>query len=62
MRPKNKGINVDFNKLSELLGVPVVGTIARNKKLLNNLMNTIYDVCNGKISVSPNKIILFNRF
>ena len=26
------------------------------KKLLNNLMNTIYDVCNGKISVSPNKI------
>lgn len=53
---KNKGINVDLNRLSELLGVPVVGTIARNKKTLNNLMNTIYDVCNGKVTVSPNKI------
>ena len=36
--------------MSELLGVPVVGTIARKKKTLENLMETIYNVCTGKIS------------
>ena len=40
-----KGISIDLNKLSNLLGVPVVGTIARKKKTLNNLLNTIYTSC-----------------
>ena len=39
---KKKGINVDLKKLEELLGVPVVGTIARDKKTLQNLRNKIY--------------------
>ena len=53
---KKKGISVDLNKLSKLLGVPVVGTIARKKKTLNNLINTIADVCNKEIEPKPIKI------
>ena len=53
---KKKGVSVDLNKLSKFLGVPVVGTIARKKKTLNNLINTIADVCNKKIEPKPIKI------
>lgn len=52
---KKKKINIDLNKLSKKLGVPVVGTIARKKKTLDNLMHVVYDVCNHKITVKPNK-------
>lgn len=45
---KKKGIEIDLDKLSFKLGVPVVGTIARKKKTLNNLMQTIFDVCSSK--------------
>lgn len=44
---KKKGIEIDLDKLSFKLGIPVVGTIARKKKTLNNLMNSIYDVCSS---------------
>lgn len=53
---KKKRIKVNLKKLSELLGVPVVGTIARNKKTLQILKNTIFEVCNGKIKCNPNEI------
>lgn len=46
---KKKKIKVDLKKLEKLLGVPVVGTIARDKRTLNNLKNTIYKVCEGEI-------------
>ncbi len=48
---KKKGIHVDLALLEEKLGVPVVGTIARKKKTLKKLMDTVYDVCTKK---SPN--------
>ena len=35
---KKKGIKIDLNKLATELNVPVIGTIARKKKTLNNLM------------------------
>lgn len=57
---KKKGFSVDLDKLSLLLGVPVVGTIARKKKTLNNLINTIADVCNHKIEPTPNIIDIDN--
>lgn len=44
---EKKGIEIDLDKLSFKLGVPVVGTIARKKRSLNNLMNAIYDVCSS---------------
>jgi len=50
---KKKGIYIDLNKLSNLLGVPVVGTIARKKKTLKKLLHTIYELATGKISSSP---------
>ena len=44
---KKKKINIDLNKLSNILGVPVVGTSARNKngidELLSNLENTNFN-------------------
>ena len=53
-----KHIDINLSKLQELLGVPVIGTIARKKKTLKNLLNTINDVCDGKIISSP-KIIKY---
>ena len=53
---KKKKIHIDLDKLSNELGVPVVGTTARKKKTLNNLMNTISQVCTGKIKPAPKKI------
>ena len=35
---KRKGIKIDLDLLSEKLGVPVVGTIAKNKKSLSSLL------------------------
>lgn len=57
---KKKGISVDIGKLSNLLGIPVVGTIARKKKTLTNLENTLYNACAGNLTFSPNKIEVQN--
>ena len=54
---KKKRIHIDLDKLSKELGVPVVGTTARKKKTLDLLMDTVKQVCTGKIKVKPNKII-----
>lgn len=54
---KKKKIKIDLKKLEELLGVPVVGTIARDKRTLEKLKNTIYKVCNGEIVPKPNEVI-----
>ena len=53
---KKKGIEINLNKLSILLGVPVVGTIARKKKTLNHLLETIYKTCTKKIKLTPKRI------
>ena len=45
---KKNGIEIDLDKLSFNLGVPVVGTIARKKKTLKNLMKAVYNVCSSK--------------
>lgn len=54
---KKKGIHIDLEKLSKLLGVPVVGTIAHKKKTLDNLLEIIYKVSNKEIIPKPNKTI-----
>ena len=38
---KKRGIEINLKGLSELLGVPVVGTAARNKKTLSDLTNAL---------------------
>lgn len=46
---KKKKIKIDLKKLEDLLGVPVVGTVARDKQTLENLKKTIHKVCEGEI-------------
>ena len=41
---RKKGIDVDLNSLSESLGVPVVGTIARSKQSLGSLKDALADL------------------
>ena len=53
---KKKKIKIDLKKLEKLLGVPVVGTVARDKKTLENLKNTIYKVCEGEIHPYANEV------
>ncbi len=53
---KKKHIKINLNLLSDMLGVPVVGTIARKKSSLNNLLDVTYKVCQKKICPKPKKI------
>ncbi len=53
---KKKGIHINLEELERLLGVPVVGTIARKQKTLNNLMKTVQDVCKKKVLPNPKRI------
>ncbi|MEE0699580.1 MAG: ferrous iron transport protein B [Bacilli bacterium] len=47
---KKRRINVDLNKLQEILKVPVIGTSANNKKSLNKLVKEIEKGCQNKNS------------
>lgn len=53
---EKKKIKVNLKKLEKLLGVPVVGTIARDKRTLENLKNTIYKVCGGEVISCPKEV------
>ena len=57
---EKKEIELNLNLLSELLGVPVVGTTAKKKKTLKKLLDTINKVCTREIIPSPNKIKYLN--
>lgn len=53
---KRKKIDIDLKKLSDLLGVPVVGTSARSGKGLEELKDVVEKVACGEIKPSPLKI------
>ena len=53
---KKKKIKINLKKLEQLLGVPVVGTTARDKRTLEKLKDIIYKVCTGEIIPSPNEV------
>ena len=53
---KRQKIKIDYNKLSSILGVPVIPTAARNNKGLNELMDAVYNLTNGIIATTPIKI------
>lgn len=53
---KRKKIKIDLKKLSDLLGVPVVGTCARSGKGLNELKNIIGKVASGEINPTPAQV------
>lgn len=54
---KKKKIRVDLKKLSSELGIPVVGTIARNKRTLDKLLESIKKACENKIEIIPKRVI-----
>ncbi len=47
-----KGIRIDAKRLSELLGVPVVPTVAITGEGIEELLRTVIDCLDGKIKVS----------
>lgn len=51
-----KKINIDFEKLSAILGVPVVGTNARDGKGIDELMQSVYKVAANQMQAMPLKI------
>ena len=57
---KKKGINIDLEMLSKELGLPVVGTIASDKKTLIKLQETILHVCQNKPCSSP-KLVKYSE-
>ncbi len=50
---KRKGIHVDIDQLSILLGVPVIPAVARKKKGMESLREAVYDVVHDRISLKP---------
>ena len=48
---EKKGVFIDLKQLENLLGIPVVGTVARKKKTLKNLLSAIDRAC--KITAPP---------
>lgn len=50
---RRKKINLDLEELSMQLGIPVIGTSARNGIGLDELMDAVYDVTNRKIVSTP---------
>ena len=55
---KKKKIKIDLEKLSNELEIPVVGTTARKKKTLENLLSTLDKVCRKEIIPNP-KIVKY---
>ena len=53
---KKKNIDIDLKSLENYLGVPVVGTTAKDEKTLKKLLNCIYKVCINKKECNPNII------
>lgn len=53
---KKKNIKLNLEKLEDLLGVPVVGTIARKEKTLNKLLDAIERVCSKRDYLIPNTV------
>ncbi len=53
---RKKHIRIDLKKLSNFLGVPVVGTIARKKKTLQHLLSTIVKVASLPNTCQPNLV------
>ncbi len=53
---EERGLKIDLDKLSQLLGTPVVPTVARTKRGLDDLMDTILDAADRIDSWQPRRI------
>lgn len=50
---KSRGITIDINALSFILGIPVTVTSAEKKEGLNSLLSACEQICEGNISPAP---------
>ncbi len=55
---ERRGIYVDDRKLAKELGVPVIPTVARDRKGLDRLLQTVMDLVSGKIKTQPRRVKL----
>ncbi len=55
---KKKNIEIDYDKLSELLNVPVIPICARDKKGLENIMYTMYEISKRRVE-NTNPLLCF---
>ena len=53
---KRKHISIDLNALSDELGVPVAGTVARKKKSLDRMMDQLDDLVDRETALTPFKV------
>ena len=53
---KRKGISIDVRNLSRDLGIPVIPTIARQKKGMPDLIAKMEEVATGKFQCKPHRI------
>ena len=53
---KKKNISIDLDAISQKLGVPVTGTVARNKKSLERLMQSVDKLLSKKEDESPYRV------
>ncbi len=53
---KRKGIEIDERSLARELGIPVIPTIARSKRGLDQLLQSIEEVASGKFVCKPHRI------
>ena len=51
-----RGLEIDVQKLSEMLGVPVIPTVADKRRGIDNLLSVILDVVEGRIQTKPCKL------
>lgn len=53
---RRRGIEIDTQRLSDELGIPVVPTSARFGKGIPELIQTVHDVATGKIACRPRRV------
>lgn len=51
-----KGIRIDVSKLSEVLGVPVVPTVATTGRGIDKMLSTVIEVAEGQKKIKPLKV------
>lgn len=57
---KKKNINIDFDKLTKILGIPVIRATARSGKGINDLLEQVHLIANGTVKNEPKALFYSN--
>ena len=58
---ERKGIHIDIDRLSQILGIPIIATNARDEIGLDTLQHAIYDMTTENSKINPHQIKYDNR-